>query len=88
METCANPGCDQLGTHHCSACKTTVYCGSICQTADWIHHKEEYPGHLRKVGKVNLEKAKGFHEVRNFPQTLRHADPFNIQAETIEGSSN
>ena len=74
METCANPGCDQPGTNRCSACKTTPYCGPTCQTADWVHHKEECPGHLRKVGMANLEKAKGFDRVQNWPQTLRHAD--------------
>ena len=74
METCANPGCDQPGTNQCSACKTTPYCGPICQTADWVHHKEECPGHLRKVGMANLEKAKGFDRVHNWQQTLRHAE--------------
>ena len=74
LETCACPGCDQPGTNKCSACKTTFYCGPICQTADWVHHKEECPGHLRKVGMANLEKAEGFHRERNFPQTLRHAE--------------
>ena len=74
METCANPGCDQPGTNKCSACKTTPYCGPICQTADWAHHKEECPGHLRKVGMANLEKAKGFHRQRIWQQTLRHAE--------------
>ena len=74
METCANPGCDQPGTNKCSACKTTPYCGPICQTADWAHHKEECPGHLRKVGMANLEKAKGFDRENNWPQTLRHAE--------------
>ena len=74
METCANPGCDQPGTNQCSACKTTPYCGPICQTADWAHHKEECPGHLRKVGIANLEKAKGFNREKNWPQTLRHAE--------------
>ena len=74
MATCANPGCDQPGTNKCSACKTTPYCGSVCQTADWAHHKEECPGHLRKIGMAHLEKAKGFDRDRNFPQSLRHAD--------------
>ena len=74
MDTCANPGCNQPGTNKCSACKTTSYCGPICQTADWPHHKEECPGHLRKVGMSNLEKARRFHRERNFPQSLRHAD--------------
>ena len=74
METCANPGCDQPGTNKCSACKTTFYCGPICQTADWAHHKEECPGHLRKVGMAHLEKALGFEQQCNWPQTLRHAE--------------
>ena len=74
MATCANPGCDQPGTNKCSACKTTPYCGPICQTADWVLHKEECPGHLRKIGMANLEKAKGFNRVQNYPQTLRHAE--------------
>ena len=74
MATCSNPGCDQPGTNKCGACNKTPYCGSICQTADWAHHKEECPGHLRKVGMTNLEKARGFHEQRNWPQALRHAD--------------
>ena len=74
LPTCSNPGCDQPGTKQCSACKTTPYCGPICQTADWTHHKEECPGHLRKVGMAHLEKALGFHRQRNWHQTLRHAD--------------
>ena len=74
METCCNPGCDQLGTKQCSACKSKAYCGSICQTADWQHHKEECPGHLRKVGMANLEKAKGFLGNNNHVQALRYAE--------------
>ena len=74
METCANPGCEQPGTNKCSACKTTSYCGPICQTADWPHHKEECPGHLRKIGMTHLEKAKRFDRDRNFVQSLHHAD--------------
>ena len=74
MATCANPGCDQPGTNKCSACKITPYCGPICQTADWAHHKEECPGHLLKIGMAHLEKAMGFYGQRNWPQTLRHAD--------------
>ena len=74
LATCSNPGCDQLGTKQCSACKTTPYCGPICQTAHWTNHKEECPGHLRKVGMAHLEKAKGFHEQRNWVQQLRYAD--------------
>ena len=77
MATCSNPGCALPGTNLCSACKTTPYCGPICQTAHWIHHKEECPGRLRKVereGAVNLEKAMGFEEELNWPLALHHAD--------------
>ena len=74
METCSNPGCDQLGTSKCSACKTTFYCGPICQTADWVHHKEECDGHLRKVGKANLAKAQGFDQQQNWVQSLRYGE--------------
>ena len=74
MDTCANPGCDQPGTSKCSACKITPYCGPICQTADWGHHKEECPGHLRKVGMSNLEKALNFDREQNWPQSLRFAE--------------
>ena len=74
MVACSYSGCDQPGTNQCSACKTKTYCGPKCQTADWAHHKEECPGHLRKVGMANLEKTKGFERENNWPQTLRHAD--------------
>ena len=74
VKTCFNPGCDQPGTSSCSACKTTVYCCVICQTADWTHHKNECPGHLLKVGKANLAKAKGFYEQQNWVQALRYAE--------------
>ena len=74
VETCSNPGCNQPGTSSCSACKTTVYCCVICQTADWPHHKEECQGHLLKVGKAHLMKADGFHRQQNWAQTLRYAD--------------
>ena len=73
-ETCANPGCNEPGIHKCSACKTTHYCGPICQTADWSHHKVECPGHLRKVGMAHLEKARTFNQGNNWLQTLRYAD--------------
>ena len=73
-KTCSNPGCNQPGTSACSACKTTNYCGPICQTANWAHHKEECDGHLRKVGKANLTKAQGFQEQRNWVQVLRFAE--------------
>ena len=74
LEPCSNPECDQPGTNKCSACKTTVYCGPICQTADWTHHKEECPGHLRKMGTANLAKAIGFHRSRNWVQLLRYGE--------------
>ena len=74
VKTCSNPGCDQPGTNQCSACKTTVYCSVICQTADWTHHKEECQGHLRKVGMAHLEKAKGFYQQQNWLQTLRYGE--------------
>ena len=74
MATCANPECDQPGTNKCSACQMTFYCGTKCQTADWPHHKEECPGHLRKVGLANLEKAERFERELNWRQVLRHSD--------------
>ena len=74
LATCANPGCNQPGTNKCGACNKTPYCGPICQTADWAHHKEECPGHLRKVGMANLQKARVFYQERNLVQAFRHAD--------------
>ena len=74
VKLCSNPGCDQPGINQCSACKTTVYCCVICQTADWVHHKEECQGHLCKVGKALLAKAKGFAQQRNWMQTLRFGE--------------
>ena len=74
VKPCANPGCDQPGTKSCSACKTTVYCCVICQTADWNHHKEECSGNLLKVGMAHLAKAKGFHQQQNWVQTLRYGE--------------
>ena len=71
---CCCPGCEKPGTNHCSACKTTVYCGPNCQTADWPHHKEECEGHLHKVGMKHLTKATGFQHVRNWMQSLCHCD--------------
>ena len=73
-KSCSNPGCDQPGTKSCSACKTTFYCGVVCQTANWNQHKEECQGHLRKLGMANLEKAMGFQQERNWVQTLRFAE--------------
>ena len=74
LATCSNPGCDQPGTKQCSACKSTPYCGPICQTAHWTHHKEECPGHLRKVGMAHIQKAEGFYRQRNWVQTLHHGE--------------
>ena len=74
MSTCSNPGCVQPGTSKCSACKATPYCGPTCQTAHWTHHKEECPGHIWKVGLSHLAKANIFHDQRNCPQILKHAD--------------
>ena len=74
METCANPGCEEPGTNKCAGCKTTPYCGPICQTAHWPTHKESCDGRLRKMGMDHLNKARGFHRERNWPQALRHSD--------------
>ena len=71
---CCNPGCDQPGTKACSACKSSFYCSVICQTANWPSHKEECDGHLRKVGKANLEKANGFLCEFNWLQMLRYGE--------------
>ena len=74
VKPCSNSGCDQPGTKSCSACKTTVYCCVICQTADWTKHKEECDGHLRKVGKANLDKACGFDQQQKWLQSLRYGE--------------
>ena len=74
METCANPGCDQPGTNKCSGCKTTPYCGPICQKAHWVHHKESCDGRLRKMGTAYLDKARGFNRDQNWSQSLRFSD--------------
>ena len=73
LSCCSNSGYDQPGTKQCSACKEEVYCGPICQTADWQHHKEECPGHLRKMGMAHLDEASGFDKDNNHVQALRHA---------------
>ena len=74
METCANPGCDQPGTNKCSGCKTTPYCGPICQKDHWPLHKESCDGRLRKMGMDYLDKAKGFERENNWSQVLRYSD--------------
>ena len=71
---CSHPGCDRPGTSKCSACRTTPYCGPICQTAHWVHHKQECEGHLLKVGSAHLDKANGFLRDRNWTQALRYSD--------------
>ena len=71
---CSNPGCDQPGTNKCSACKTTPYCGPICQTTHWARHKEECEGHLLKIGNAHLAKAKGFIVASNWAQVLQFSD--------------
>ena len=84
---CSNPGCDQPGTSSCSACKTTVYCCVVCQTADWPRHKEECPGHLRKMGMAHLKKAKVFYDERNWVQALRYADLAATKLKQLKRSS-
>ena len=74
MDTCANPGCDQPGTNKCSGCKTTPYCGPICQKDHWPIHKESCDGRLRKMGMDHLNKAKGFQREQNWSQLLRYSD--------------
>ena len=74
METCANPGCSEPGTNKCSGCKTTPYCGPICQTAHWPNHKESCDGRLRKMGMDHLNKAIGFHRDNDWLQLLRHIE--------------
>ena len=71
---CSNPACDQPGTSKCSACKTSFYCGPICQTAHWAHHKEECEGHLLKIGSGHFAKAKFFYTANNKAQALRYSD--------------
>ena len=39
-----------------------------------MHHKEECPGHLRKIAMANHAKAQRYNGERNWPQSLRHAD--------------
>ena len=74
METCANPGCCEPGTNKCAGCKTTPYCGSICQTAHWPTHKESCEGRLRKMGMDHLNKARLFIKENNWSQLLRYSD--------------
>ena len=73
METCANPGCSEPGKNKCAGCKTTPYCGPVCQKDHWPTHKESCDGRLRKMGMDHLKKAEGFFR-EDWPQTLRHSD--------------
>ena len=74
LATCSAPGCSELGTHKCSSCKITPYCSVACQTIDWLHHKEECHGRLRKIGEAHLLKAEGFDRELNWPQSLRFSE--------------
>ena len=74
MSLCANPGCEQPGTNKCSGCKTTPYCGPICQKDHWSIHKESCDGRLRKMGMDHLDTAKGFERENNWSQALRYSD--------------
>ena len=74
VATCSAPGCLEPGTNKCSSCKITPYCSVSCQTMDWVHHKEDCQGRLRKMGEAHLQKAKGFHRERNLSQMLRFSE--------------
>ena len=74
IATCSAPGCSEPGTNKCSSCKITLYCSVACQTEDWVHHKEECQGRLRKLGEAHLQKAEGFDRVNNWTQTLRFSE--------------
>ena len=74
VATCSAPGCPEPGIHKCSSCKITPYCSVACQTIDWLHHKEECQGRLRKLGEAHLKKAEEFHEKHNWVQTIRFSE--------------
>ena len=74
VATCSTPGCLEPGTNKCSSCKITPYCSVACQTIDWVHHKEECQGRLRKLGETHLQKAIGFHQERNLSQMLHFSE--------------
>ena len=71
---CSSRRCRQPGTKVCGACKTTPYCGEVCQTLMWPRHKEECQGHLLKVGIAYTKKAQAFYHEHNFMQTIRFAE--------------
>ena len=74
VATCSAPGCLEPGTSKCSSCKITPYCSVACQTIDWVHHKEECQGRLRKLGEAHCQKAKGFNRERNWTQSLHFSE--------------
>ena len=74
LATCSAPGCLEPGSHKCSSCKISLYCSVACQTIDWLHHKEECQGRLRKLGEAHLEKAWGFQRDFNWPRALRFSE--------------
>ena len=74
LATCSAPGCSEPGTNKCSSCKITPYCSVACQTIDWLHHKEECQGRLRKLGEAHLEKARRFNQECNWTQSLRFSE--------------
>ena len=74
VATCSAPGCSEPGTNKCSSCKITPYCSVACQTIDWLHHKEECQGRLRKLGEEHLKKAAGFGLERNWTHSLRFSE--------------
>ncbi|KAF8207238.1 hypothetical protein K438DRAFT_1815947 [Mycena galopus ATCC 62051] len=47
IRTCEGPGCTEVeGLNHptfsyCGKCKMSVYCGPVCQRADWKNHKKQ-----------------------------------------------
>ena len=71
VTTCAKPGCTEVGTKHCSACTTTLYCGPICQTSDWPNHRQSC---WLKIGTDNLVEAEGYNTADNWVQALRYSD--------------
>ena len=74
VSCCSHPGCSLPGTKSCGLCKTTAYCSAECQTADWVHHKDECQGQFRKMGAAHLAKSAGFQQQRNWVQALRYAE--------------
>ena len=74
LATCSAPGCLEPGSHKCSSCKISLYCSVACQTIDWLHHKEECQGRLRKKGEAHLDKAREFWRERNWAQSLRFSE--------------